>query len=576
MTHAIQHPIPAAFARILFLALFLLGGLSNLAAQCSQPSNLNATNLTPTSVELGWSASGGATSYTLQYRANGVVAWTTVATLPGTSTTLTGLAESTVYRWRVKANCSSYSSVAVFNSGGGGNNSSCSQPSNLSVQNLTPTSVALSWSASGGAFNYTVEYRPNGAPTWTAVGPINGLTTTLTGLAESTVYQWRVKSSCSSFSSTATFNSGGGGGNTSCSQPSNLNTLNLSTTSVQLSWSASSGAFNYTVQYRVNGTTAWTTAAPTTDLNLTLTGLAESTVYQWRVKASCSSYSSIASFNSGGGGGNTSCSQPSNLDALNLSTTSVQLIWSAIQDALNYRVQYRVMGTTAWTTSAPLTATTLTLTGLLENTEYQWRVKASCSSYSSIAVFNTGANGGGGSCSAPSNTNTVAVLPTSAQIEWEAVGGALDYTVEYKLLLASTYTSAGTFTVANATLTGLTPGQEYVWRVKANCSPFGSDVQFSTPAAKPGAAANGRAAGIQTAGFSVFPNPAQGGTTSIRATEAGGLLQIMDATGRTVLTQNMNEPQETLDLSNLKNGVYFVRLQQANQRGATVRLVVAN
>ncbi|MFN4254161.1 MAG: fibronectin type III domain-containing protein [Saprospiraceae bacterium] len=486
MAHTIQSALNALFARVLLLGLLWAGFSGTLAAQCSQPSNLNASNLTPTSVELSWSAISGATSYTLQYRPNGVVTWTTVTALPGTSTTLTGLAESTVYRWRVRASCSSYSSQAVFNSGGGGNNSSCSQPSNLNVQNLTPTSVALSWSASGGAFNYTVEYRPSGAATWTAVGPITGLTTTLSGLAASTVYQWRVKSSCSSFSS-------------------------------------------------------------------------------------------IAVFNSGGGGGNTSCSQPSNLDALNLTATSVQLSWSAIQDAFNYRVQYRVMGTTAWTTSAPLTATTLTLTGLLANTEYQWRVKASCSTYSSIAVFNTGANGGGGSsCSAPSNTNTVAVLPSSAQIEWEPVGGALDYTVEYKLLLASTYTSAGTFTVANATLTGLTPGQEYVWRVKASCSPFGSDVQFSTPTSKPGAVASGRAAGSQTADFSVFPNPAQGGTATVRANEAGSLLQIMDATGRTVLRQNMNEAQETLDLSGLKNGVYFVRLQQAGQRGATLRLVVAN
>ena len=53
-------------------------------------------------------------------------------------------------------------------------------------------------------------------------------------------------------------------------------------------------------------------------------------------------------------------------------------------------------------------------------------------------------------------------------------------------------------------------------------------------------------------------------------------LVVREATGRTVRTQNMNEAQETLDLSNLKNGVYFVRLQQANHRGATLRLVVAN
>lgn len=322
----------------------------------------------------------------------------------------------------------------------------------------------------------------------------------------------------------------------------------------------------------------WATTAQITGLSTQLTGLLEGTVYQWRVKSSCSTYSSTATFNSGGGGGNTECSQPSNLTAANLSGTSVQLSWTAIAEAFNYRVQHRVLGTTTWTTSALLTTPSLTLTGLLDSTEYQWRVKASCSVYSSIAVFNTAASGGGTSCSAPSNTNTVLVTPTSANVAWEAVAEATDYTVEYKLLSASAYTSAGTFTVASATISGLTPGQQYVWRVKANCSPWGSDVGFSTPLTKPTGGKNFESAerSIQNSiEFSIFPNPARGGEVLISTENAGGFVQILDAAGRSVLTQNLTEQQENLNISNLKSGIYFVRLQQENFVGKTLKLVVA-
>lgn len=453
----------------------------------------------------------------------------------------------------------------------------CSQPSNLNATNLSPTSVELSWSAPGGALNYTLQYRPSTTTVWTTIAGIAGTSQVLTGLAESTVYRWRVKANCSTYSSIAIFNSGGGGNNSSCSQPSNLSVANLSPTSVDLSWSASPGAFNYTLQYRVSGTTAWTTTAPTNNLNLVLTGLLESTVYQWRVKSSCSTYSSIATFNTGGSGGNTECSQPSNLLATYLTPTSSQISWSESPGAFNYRLQYRVFGTTTWTTISGITGLSHTLTGLLENTEYQFRVKASCSVYSSIAVFNTGNSGGGGgtSCSAPSNTNTVAVFPTSANVEWEAVATANNYLVEYRLISASIYTTVGTFTSASASITGLSPGQNYVWRVKANCSPFGSDVQFSTPTSKPG----GNAPIFQSSersmasGFSVFPNPVKNGTVTVRTASAGGKVEILDAAGRVLASQMMIETQENIPVGHLKSGLYFVRLQSENGQNSTVKLL---
>ena len=361
-----------------------------------------------------------------------------------------------------------------------------------------------------------------------------------------------------------------------CSQPSNLNATNLSPTSVNLSWSAIQGSFNYTVQYRVGTTGTWITAGTTTATNLTLTGLLESTTYTWRVRASCSVYSSVATFNTGGSGNNTSCSQPSNLNATNLSPTSVNLSWSAIQGAFDYTVQYRVGTTGTWITAGTTTATNLTLTGLLESTTYTWRVRASCSVYSSEAIFNTGSTSGGGggstSCSAPSNTNTNVVQPTSAVVSWEPQGGALNYTVQYRLANSISYVTVGTVTASIITITGLQPGREYVWRVKANCSPYGSDVQFSTPALVFMSTSSNNIS-VPAAELSIFPNPASD-RLQIQSAAPGSQVLIFDATGRLLINDVIHDDTHNIDVSTLRNGMYLIQIRTDNQPAQSRKLLI--
>jgi Secretion system C-terminal sorting domain/Fibronectin type III domain len=457
----------------------------------------------------------------------------------------------------------------------------CSQPSNLNSSVLAGGTVELSWSAIGGATSYVVQYRVGATGTWTAGGTVTTPNRVLTGLLPETVYTWRVRANCSTFSSVATFNSGGGvGGNTACSQPSNLDAFVDSPTSATLSWSPIEGALFYTVQYRAGTIGPWTNAGSLSATELSVGGLLESVEYQWRVKASCSVYSSIATFNTGAGGngGNTECSQPSNQEAIALSETSVQLSWSAIQEAFNYTVQYRVGLSGPWVVVGPVTGTTLTLNGLATNTTYYWQVKASCSVFSSEAIFTTGGTGTGGgggstSCSAPSNTNTNVVMPTSAQVSWEPESGALNYTVQYRSIFGGSYITVGTVTTASATITGLQAGREYVWRVKANCSPYGSDVQFSTPFSMKSGNVN-RVAGVATTDLQVWPNPAAE-VVEIRVPATGGQLFILNSTGQVVSHETVTDLQSSINVANLTNGLYFVRLQYDNGQSQTTKLTVA-
>ena len=314
-----------------------------------------------------------------------------------------------------------------------------------------------------------------------------------------------------------------------------------------------------------------------TTTNKVLSNLLPERVYTWRVRASCSSYSSVATFNSGGGiSGNVDCSAPSNLVHTTLTATSVSLGWSSIVGAFNYSVQYRVANTTIWLNAGTVSGTSLTLGGLVAGTTYQWRVKASCSVYSSITTFTVGSSSGGGgstSCSAPSNTNTNLVLSNSAQVSWEPQGGALNYTVQYRLTSSLTYITLGTVTGSSVTIPGLRAGREYVWRVKANCSPYGSDVQFSTPFSSgftmgmPNNSANS---------VRVFPNPVSADLVQVQTEGNGGQIFILNTAGQVVANEVITEGVQPIDVSRLNNGIYFVRVQDAAGKSQVQKLVVAH
>ncbi|OQP44795.1 peptidase [Niastella yeongjuensis] len=92
--------------------------------------------------------------------------------------------------------------------------------------------------------------------------------------------------------------------------------------------------------------------------------------------------------------------------------------------------------------------------------------------------------GSGSSCSSPSGLTASAITNTSATVAWTAVSGASSYDVDYKASASSTWINAVTGTTATSrSLTGLTLGTLYDYRVRTNCasgsSPY-STAQFTT------------------------------------------------------------------------------------------------
>ena len=164
------------------------------------------------------------------------------------------------------------------------------------------------------------------------------------------------------------------------SAPSNGAT-GVSTTPT-LSWSASTGAANYTVQVStdpnfsstlVNATTASSTYAAT--------GLAGNTTYYWRVNAQnsagTSTWSQVWSFTTLNSVSLVApvLSSPGNF-SINVPTTTT-LAWNSVAGAVSYEVQISTRSNFRTIVASINTSnTSASLSGLARNTNYYWRVVA--------------------------------------------------------------------------------------------------------------------------------------------------------------------------------------------------------
>jgi hypothetical protein len=271
----------------------------------------------------------------------------------------------------------------------------CGIPSGLNSSSITNAQATLSWTAVSGATSYTLRARQIGTATW-ASGTTSGTTLNYTGLSACTDYEFQVSATCgtisSDFSASSNFSTIGCVQLT-CDVPSGLSASGISGTQATLNWTAVSGAASYNVRARPLGSTSWSTGN-VTSTSVNFTGLTSCTGYEFEVQAVCSNglssnYSEASNFISTGC---TTCGAPTVAYVDNITTTSARFNWSSMGSATSYTLRFRRTGTTTWT-RVSTSATSLTRTGLLCGTGYQYQLRARCSgrwsSYGTTRTFTT-------------------------------------------------------------------------------------------------------------------------------------------------------------------------------------------
>jgi len=356
--------------------------------------------------------------------------------------------------------------------------------------------------------------------------------------------------------------------------------------SVTLAWTApvsNGGAaiVDYAVEYKTAAEATWSTFTDgvSTATSATVTGLTNGTAYLFRV-AAVNSVGSGAYSNEVTETPRAVPSAPTGLAGVP-GNAQVALTWTA--PAANgavitdYVVEYRtaVVGS-SWMTFADGTSagTSATVTGLTNGTAYLFRVKA----------VNSVGTGAASAEDGPLTPRTVPGMPTDlvgtpqngqVALSWNqptSDGGAAitDYVVQFKTTTAVTWTTFadGTSTATSATVTGLTNGTAYMFRVAAvNVAGTGTAIESAsvTPRTVPGPVTNVRTAGANGRVNVSWTAPASNGGApitdyliSVSTNPTSGFVDFGDGVSTAT----------SATITGLTNGVtYYVRVGAQNAAG---------
>lgn len=409
--------------------------VSGTTPAVAAPTGLSATAASSSQVNLSWTASTGVvTGYQVE-RCTGT-SCTPAPPAIGTPTTNsysnTGLLSSTAYRYRVRAvdaanNLSAYTSVV------GATTPAVGTPTALSATATSSSQVNLTWTASTGTIaGYQVE-RCTGTtctPAPPAVGTPTSNSFSNTGLISSTSYRYRVRA-VDAASNASAYTLVVGATTPAVSAPSGLSASAVSSSQINLGWTASSGTIS---SYQVERCTPSTCtpappaiASPTSN-SYSNTGLAASTGYSYRVRAvdaanNFSAYTSVASATTAAVGA------PSALSATSASSSQINLNWTASTGAVSgYRVERCAgVGCATFAQVGTPTATTYGDTGLTASTSYSYRVRAAdaggnLSSYSNTATAATAAATSIYTYDTNGHLSTVATGTTTVTYSYDAAG----------------------------------------------------------------------------------------------------------------------------------------------------------
>ncbi|MBQ9875136.1 MAG: hypothetical protein IJM30_11820 [Thermoguttaceae bacterium] len=456
--------------------------------------SLTVSATTASSVTLSVGSVAGASTYVLEYSTSSNFASPSSASYSTSgSKTITGLNSGTTYFFRVKATASGYedSSWASTSATTPTVSQTLSAPS-LGVSSTTTNSVTLNVGSVANATGYTIQYATNSS--YSGASTVSYSTAgskTITGLTSGTLYYVRVKATAAGYNDSAWT----GVGATTKTDASTLavptfTSSSATSSSIAVSIGTVTNAQTYVVQYSTNSSfSPYTALSYSTPGNKTVTGLNPNTTYYLRVKATATGFedSGWRTISATTLGNSQSLSAPS-LVVSSIDKTAISLAIGSVANATSYVLQYALNSSFAtYSTATFSSAGTKTISSLNPGTTYYFRVKATASGYqdSSWSQANATTSPETATLATPTLVAT-SVGETQVVLNIGAVTGATQYSLNYgtdpNFLSYSrkTYTSAG-----SKTITGLTTGATYYFRVKASGSGY-ADSDWRTISAVPG------------------------------------------------------------------------------------------
>lgn len=385
---------------------------------------ISHTAVTPTlgstnaSVTIDWADVPGVTQYRFRFRPQGATNWT-VSTITGSERTYNFLSFNATYEVQVRVYESptqqgEYSQTYTFTTPvSAGKLPDCPMPT-VTASVIDASTAQLNWSGVSYVQFYQVELRAKNTLTWGGTTTANNQVV-LNGLTPNTTYEYRVRTQCidgltdqrfSTYTSIDTFKTPE---LLLCDTPNGLSFVYATANTATVMWESVNYAAMYTVQMRVKNTETWG-GSSVADTSYTFTSLSPNTTYEYRLRANCSgsptsnvnsAFSSIAEFTT------TSlplanCLPPTSINTTS-SANSITISWDAAPNGATYFVQSKPAASAVW--GGGSTANNqYTINNLTPNTAYQFRIRTTCTS--------------GTTLSPTSQFSTIGNASTSALREW--------------------------------------------------------------------------------------------------------------------------------------------------------------
>jgi hypothetical protein len=322
------------------------------------------------------------------------------------------------------------------------------------------------------------------------------------------MYNWRVRVNCAA-----------GTGNyfnaqfttlAPCNAPTGLGSSAITSNSASVSWASVSGAANYDIDYKESSSSTWINAVTgTTSTSRSITGLSASTLYDWRVRANCTS--SLTSDYSQG----------------QFTTTAVIVCPGPYDISTN--------GSTSGAATIPL------------NTDIKGLINPSGDNDYYKFVITTGGT----------ITMTLTTLPANYHLRLLNSSGST----------LQSSTNSGT---NNETINRTVSAGTYYARVYPSNSSNWNASSCYTLRVQTGTATRGDVVALSGNDLIVSPNPAGYFVNLGFNTEDAGsvMISIVNQTGTVVLNKTLpvtaGDNNKKLDISALANGMYFVKLQHGD------------
>jgi RHS repeat-associated protein len=329
--------------------------------------------------------------------------------------------------------------------------------------------------------------------------------------------------------------------------PSGLSVTGTTTTSVSLSWKASTGTVTGYAVYE-NGATTPVTTTSGTGTTATVTGLSPSTTYTF----------TVAALGVGGIAGSQSTSvtattnmlppaPPTGLTVTGTTDNSVSLSWTAPSGTVSGYNVYENGGSTVVATS---TSTSATVTGLSASTTYTFTVEATNPGGSSTLSASVSAATAPPPPAAPSGLTVTGTMSTTVSLSWTAPSGPVTgyYVYQVEQTLAGSVEEQlpdVTVTGTTAVVAGLSKSTSYTLNVAAyNVSGAGS--YSSTVTARtgstsaPGAPTGLAVSGVTSSSVSLSWTAPSGTVTGYYVYENGGSASVASSTSTSVTVAGLS------------------------------------